>query len=53
MKFQRFIQKYQNQITLISAVLIAIGFAGKYLLQSTVVYDWAFILAPSLRQYQL
>ncbi|GAX00797.1 heavy metal translocating P-type ATPase [Secundilactobacillus silagei] len=45
MKFQRFIQKYQNQITLISAVLIAIGFAGKYLLQSTVVYDWAFILA--------
>ena len=45
MKFQRFIQKHQNQITLASAILIAIGFVGKYLLQSTIVYDWAFILA--------
>ncbi|GAX04939.1 cation-transporting ATPase [Secundilactobacillus pentosiphilus] len=45
MKFQRYIQKHQNQITLASAILIALGFAGKYLLNSTVVYDWAFILA--------
>ncbi|GAX07394.1 cation-transporting ATPase [Secundilactobacillus silagincola] len=45
MKFQRYIQNHQNQITLASAILIAIGFAGKYLLSSTVVYDWAFILA--------
>lgn len=45
MKFQRYIQKHQNQITLASAILIAIGFAGKYLLKSTMVYNWAFILA--------
>lgn len=45
MKFQRYIQNHQNQITLASAILIAIGFAGKYLLSSTLVYDWAFILA--------
>ncbi|MCH5461912.1 heavy metal translocating P-type ATPase [Lactobacillus sp. LC28-10] len=45
MKFQRYIQNHQNQITLASAILIAIGFAGKYLLNSIIVYDWAFILA--------
>ncbi|MTV81588.1 heavy metal translocating P-type ATPase [Secundilactobacillus folii] len=45
MKFQRFIQKYQTQITLISAILIVLGFAGKYLFNSMVIYNWAFILA--------
>lgn len=45
MKFQRYIQNHQNQITLISAILIALGYIGKYLLQSTLVYDWAFIVA--------
>lgn len=45
MKFQRYVQKYQNQITLISAILIVLGFAGKYLFNSTIIYDWSFIAA--------
>ncbi|KRK97527.1 cadmium transporting P-type ATPase [Secundilactobacillus odoratitofui DSM 19909 = JCM 15043] len=45
MKAQRFIQQHQTQLTLISAVLIAIGYIGKYVLDATVVYNGALILA--------
>lgn len=45
MRFQRFIQKHQTQITLISAILIATGFAIKYLFQSILIYNWVLILA--------
>lgn len=45
MKAQRYIQQHQTQITLISAVLIALGFLGKYVFQSTLIYNGSFILA--------
>lgn len=45
MKAQRFIQQHQTQLTLISAVLIAIGYIGKYVLDASVVYNGALILA--------
>ncbi len=45
MKIQRFIQQHQTHITLASAILIALGFFAKFVLHSTIVYDWSFILA--------
>lgn len=44
MKFQRYINKHINQITLITAVLIGIGLLGS-LLNFQLVYTGAFILA--------
>lgn len=39
MKFQKFIQEHNNQITLITAILIVAGFFSKYALNNTTGYD--------------
>lgn len=39
MKFQKFIQEHNNQITLITAILIVAGFFSKYFLGNVMGYD--------------
>src|SRR5699024_237386 len=42
---QRFILGKKNQITLINAILIVIGFSGRFMLNNIVLFHWALILA--------
>lgn len=44
MKFQKFINQHLNQITLATAILIGVGFAGK-LIGSNIIYTVSFIVA--------
>ena len=44
MKFQRYVHRHTNQITLVTAVLIVIGLFGK-LVHNENIYTGAFILA--------
>ena len=45
---QRFILGKKNQITLISAILIVIGFYGHFVLNNTFLFNWSLIIASVL-----
>ena len=45
---QRFILGKKNQITLISAILIVIGFYGHFALNNTILFNWSLIIASVL-----
>ncbi len=42
---QRYILGKKNQITLISAILIVLGFFSHFVLENTTLFDWSFIIA--------
>ncbi|HLQ84351.1 MAG TPA: heavy metal translocating P-type ATPase [Pseudogracilibacillus sp.] len=45
---QRFILGKKNQITLISAILIVLGFYGHFVLNNTFLFNWSLIIASVL-----
>lgn len=45
---QRFILGKKNQITLISAILIALAFFGRFALENMVIFNWSLIIASIL-----
>ena len=45
---QRYILRSKNKIALISGILIALGFLGKWVLDSTFVFSWALIISSIL-----
>ncbi|MFC4387968.1 heavy metal translocating P-type ATPase [Gracilibacillus marinus] len=45
---QRFILSKKNLITLISAILIVLGFIGKFSLDNMVLFNWSLIIASIL-----
>ncbi|WP_338471628.1 heavy metal translocating P-type ATPase [Niallia sp. XMNu-256] len=45
---QRFILSKKNPITLISAILIALGFFGRFALENMVIFNWSLIIASIL-----
>lgn len=45
---QRYILKKKNQITLISAILIVLGFFSHLVLKNTIIFNWSFIIASIL-----
>ena len=45
---QRFILGKKNQITLISAILIVLGFYGHFALNNTILFNWSLIIASVL-----
>ncbi|WP_461240841.1 heavy metal translocating P-type ATPase [Paucilactobacillus sp. N302-9] len=45
MKFQMWIQKHTNQITLVTAILIVVGYLAKFGLQNVVIYNVALAIA--------
>ncbi|MDY0410469.1 hypothetical protein [Paracerasibacillus soli] len=45
---QRFILGKKNQITLISAILIVLGFFGHFGLESMFIFNWSLIIASIL-----
>lgn len=50
---QRFILSRKNQITLISAVLIAIAFTSKLVFQNEDIFLWALIIASALGAFPI
>ena len=42
---QRYVLRHKNQITLISGLLIALGFLGRFAMDNRVVFDWSLIIA--------
>ena len=45
---QRYILRNKNSITLISGILIAIGFLSKWTMINMTVFTWSFIVASVL-----
>lgn len=45
---QRFILRKKNQITLMSSVLIVLGFYGRFGLDNMVIFNWSLIIASIL-----
>ena len=45
---QRFILSKKNSITLLSAILIILGFSGKFVLDNMYIFNWSIILASVL-----
>ena len=48
MKFQRFLQKHSNQLTLISFILIVAGYFGRYAAGSMLVWNLTMLIASVL-----
>lgn len=45
---QRYILSKKNQITLISAILIVLGFFGRFVLDNITIFNWSLIIASIL-----
>ncbi|MDR0199690.1 MAG: hypothetical protein LBI43_03835 [Streptococcaceae bacterium] len=48
MTLQKFLQNHANQLTALSAVLIVLGYIGKYGLSSTAIWDATMLVASLL-----
>jgi len=42
---QRYVLRHKNQITLISGLLIVLGFLGRFAMDNMMVFDWSLIIA--------